>query len=83
MLDTEADVGNLRVVQGTSFTVTVYVPATRPLRSSDVDSLDQLDVYGATPPLTVRSIYPEEAPLVATSAWVEERTTSVRSVIVT
>ena len=47
-----------------SVTVTVYVPAARPLISWVVALFDQLYVYGETPPLTVKSMEPFGLPQV-------------------
>ena len=49
-----------------SVTVTVYVPAARPVLSSVVTPLPQLYVYGAVPPVTVRSTEPVAFPKQAT-----------------
>ncbi len=71
------------VVPAASLTVTEYVPANSPLRSSEVEPLLQLYVYGAVPPLTVRSTVPVAAPLHTGLVCVVDTTTAVGSVIVT
>jgi hypothetical protein len=45
-----------------SVTVTLYVPATRPVLSSVVTPLPQLNEYGAVPPVAVRLAAPVELP---------------------
>jgi hypothetical protein len=45
-----------------SETVTVYIPAMRPVKSSVIAPFDHKYVYGKTPPVTLKSIAP---PLVA------------------
>jgi hypothetical protein len=60
-------VTNLVAVQPfASVTVTLYVPATRPVRSCVVAPFDQAYAYGAVPPVTVRSIDPVAPPKQAT-----------------
>ena len=46
-----------------SVTVTLYVPAGKPVKSSPVDPLLHTQLYAAVPPLTVKLIDPVEAPL--------------------
>ena len=45
-----------------SVTVTEYVPAARPVLSSVVTPLPQLNEYGAVPPVAVRLAAPVELP---------------------
>ena len=54
-----------------SVTVTVYVPAIKLLMSCDAALLLHAYVYGAAPPLTVKSIDPFPPPLQLTFIWVE------------
>ena len=66
-----------------SVTVTVYVPAARPVRSCVVMPPVQKYVYGETPPLTVRSMEPVEEPLHNTFTCVVLKAKAGGCVIVT